>query len=89
MDIESRKRWVEYSMAKDEMFAHTDRKKTPWYVIDADDKKRARLNCIRHLLTQIPYRDMRPIEIELPPRQSDTGYRRPKKSTQRFVPSVY
>ncbi|MGA2895317.1 MAG: polyphosphate kinase 2 [Xanthobacteraceae bacterium] len=89
MDIESRKRWVEYSMAKDEMFAHTDRKKTPWYVIDADDKKRARLNCIRHLLTQVPYRDMRPIEIELPPRQTETGYRRPKRSTQRFVPQVY
>jgi polyphosphate kinase len=89
MDLESRKRWVEYSMAKDEMFAHTDRKKTPWYVIDADSKKRARLNCIRHLLQQIPYRDMRPVEIELPPRQPDTGYKRPKKSSQRFVPEVY
>jgi polyphosphate kinase 2 len=89
MDIESRKRWVEYSMAKDEMFARTDRNKTPWYVIDADHKKQARLNCIRHLLTQIPYRDMRPIEIELPPRQTDTGYRRPKRSTQRFVPQIY
>jgi polyphosphate kinase 2 len=89
MDIESRKRWVEYSRAKDEMFAHTDRKKTPWYVVNADDKKRARLNCIRHLLQQIPYRDMRPIEIEVPPRQPDTDYKRPKKSTQRFVPQVY
>jgi polyphosphate kinase len=89
MDIESRKHWVEYSRAKDVMFAHTDRKKTPWYVINADDKKRARLNCIRHLLQQIPYRDMRPIEIEVPPRQPDTGYRRPKKSTQRYVPQVY
>jgi polyphosphate kinase len=89
MDIESRKHWVEYSKAKDMMFAHTDRKKTPWYVINADDKKRARLNCIRHLLQQIPYRDMRPIEVEVPPRQPDTGYRRPKKSAQRFVPQVY
>jgi len=89
MDLESRKRWVEYSMAKDTMFAHTDRKKTPWYVIDADSKKRARLNCIRHLLQQIPYGDMRPVEIELPPRQPDTGYKRPKKSSQRFVPEVY
>jgi len=89
MDLESRKRWVEYSQAKDEMFEHTDRKKTPWYVIDADRKKRARLNCIRHLLQQVPYRDMRPVEIELPPRQPDNGYRRPKKSKQRFVPKVY
>ena len=89
MDVESRKRWVEYSKAKDAMFAHTDRKKTPWYVVDADDKKRARLNCIRHLLGQIPYQDMKPVEIDLPPRQPDTGYKRPKKSIQRFVPKVY
>jgi polyphosphate kinase len=89
MDVESRKRWVEYSKAKDVMFAHTDRKKTPWRVVNADDKKRARLNCIRHLLNQIPYQDMKPIEIELPPRQLDTGYKRPRKSTQRFVPPVY
>ena len=89
MDLESRSRWVEYSRAKDEMFAHTDIKQAPWYVVDADKKKRARLNCIRHLLNQIPYQDMRPVEIELPLRQSDTGYKRPKKSIQRFVPQVY
>lgn len=89
MDVESRKHWVDYSKAKDEMLAHTDRKKTPWYVVNADDKKRARLNCIAHLLTQIPYQDARPVEIEVPPRQADTGYRRPKKSSQRFVPEVY
>jgi polyphosphate kinase 2 len=89
MDLESRKRWVEYSKAKDVMFQHTDRKKTPWYVVNADDKKRARLNCIRHLLNQIPYQDMRPVEIELPPRQPDTGYKRPRKSMQRFVPQIY
>jgi polyphosphate kinase len=89
MDVESRKRWVEYSRAKDAMFAHTDRNKTPWYVVNADDKKRARLNCIRHLLDQIPYQDMRPVEIELPLRQPDTGYKRPKKSSQRFVRQVY
>jgi len=89
MDVESRKRWVEYSKAKDVMFAHTDRKKSPWHVVNADDKKRARLNCIRHLLRQIPYQDMRPVEIELPPRQPDTGYRRPRKSSQRFVSEVY
>src|SRR5215475_9303389 len=89
MDIESRRHWVEYSQAKDEMFAHTDRKRTPWHVVNADDKKRARLNCIAHLLKQIPYNDMRPVEIEVPPRQADTGYKRPKKSSQRFVPETY
>jgi polyphosphate kinase len=89
MDVESRKHWVEYSRAKDEMFAHTDRKRTPWHVVNADDKKRARLNCIAHLLKQIPYHDMRPVEIEVPPRQPDTGYKRPRKSTQRFVKEVY
>jgi polyphosphate kinase 2 len=89
MDLESRRHWVEYSQAKDEMFAHTDRKRAPWYVVNADDKKRARLNCIAHLLTQIPYRDMRPVEIEVPPRQPDTGYKRPRKSTQRFVKEIY
>src|SRR5271169_546592 len=83
MDIESRKHWNEYSKAKDVMFAATDRKLTPWYVVNADNKKRARLNCIAHLLTQIPYRDMTPVEVELPPRQGDIGYKRPKMSTQR------
>src|SRR5580693_9497223 len=89
MDLESRKRWVDYSRAKDVMFEHTDLKKTPWFVVNADSKKRARLNCIRHLLDQIPYRDMRPVEIEVPPRQSDTDYKRPKMSSQRFVPDIY
>ena len=89
MDIESRRHWVEYSKAKDEMLAHTDRDETPWYVVNADNKKRARLNCIAHLLRQVPYHDMRPIEIEVPPRQEDIGYKRPKKSTQRFVPEIY
>src|SRR5215472_1520097 len=83
MDIESRRHWVEYSKAKDLMFAHTDRKRTPWHVVNADDKKRARLNCIAHLLKQIPYNDTRPVEIEVPPRQPDTGYKRPRRSTQR------
>ena len=89
MDIESRKHWVEYSRAKDLMFAATDRKKTPWWVVNADNKKKARLNCIAHLLHQIPYENMAPVEIEVPPRQADIGYKRPKKSSQRFVDSVY
>jgi polyphosphate kinase len=89
MDLESRRHWEDYSRAKDEMFEHTDLKKTPWFVVNADNKKRARLNCIRHLLDQIPYRDMKPVEIEVPPRQADTDYKRPKMSSQRFVPDVY
>ena len=89
MDLESRKRWVEYSKAKDMMFEHTDRDRTPWYVVNADKKKRARLNCIRHLLDQVPYHDMKPVEIEIPPRQDDDDYKRPKPSSQRFVREVY
>jgi polyphosphate kinase len=89
MDLESRRHWVDYSKAKDEMFAHTDRKQTPWHVIDADNKKRARLNCIAHLLNRIPYQDLKPMEIEVPPRQADTGYKRPKMSSQRFVREIY
>jgi polyphosphate kinase 2 len=89
MDIESRRHWVDYSKAKDVMFAHTDTKRAPWYVVNADDKKRARLNCIAHLLQQVPYEDMVPIEVELPPPQSDEDYERPKMSRQRFVPEIY
>ena len=89
MDIESRKHWVEYSKAKDAMFAKTDTKLTPWHVVNADNKKRARLNCIAHLLQQIPYTNLTPVELELPPRQADTGYKRPKMSSQRFVDEIY
>ncbi|MCG8419205.1 MAG: polyphosphate kinase 2 [Proteobacteria bacterium] len=89
MDLESRRRWVEYSRAKDEMFAHTDIKQVPWYVVEADDKKRARLNCIRHLLSMIPYQDLTPEELSLPPRQTDIGYVRPPITDQTFVPQVY
>ncbi|WP_211109416.1 polyphosphate kinase 2 [Azospirillum tabaci] len=89
MDLESRKHWVEYSKAKDAMLEHTDKKLTPWYIVDADDKKKARLNCIHHLLQQIPYQDIAPVELDLPPRQSDDGYKRPKKSKQNWVPEVY
>jgi len=89
MDIESRKHWVEYSMAKDTMFAKTDTKISPWFVVNADDKKKARLNCIAHLLQQIPYTDLTPVELELPPRQPNTDYKRPNITTQHFVPKVY
>ncbi len=89
MDMESRARWVEYSRAKDEMFKYTDIKQAPWYVVPADNKKRARLNCIHHLLSLIQYRDLTPEPIELPPRQKDKGYVRPPITDQTFVPEVY
>ncbi|TVR70198.1 MAG: polyphosphate kinase 2 [Spirochaetaceae bacterium] len=89
MDLESRKRWVEYSRAKDKMFAHTDIKQAPWYVVDADVKKHARLNCIHHFLSLIPYRDLTPEPIELPPRQDPEEYVRPPITDQNWVPGVY
>jgi polyphosphate kinase 2 len=89
MDIASREHWVDYSRAKDVMFAHTDTKHSPWYVVNSDKKKQSRLNCIAHLLSLIPYHDLKPAESALPPRQPDGGYRRPSLSSQRFVPEVY
>ncbi len=89
MDLESLTRWVEYSKAKDQMFAHTDIKQAPWYVVKSDIKKHARLNCITHLLNQIPYEDLTPEAISLPRRATDTGYVRPPMSDQTFIPEVY
>jgi polyphosphate kinase 2 (PPK2 family) len=89
MDLQSRAKWVDYSKAKDEMFVHTDIKQAPWYVVDADNKRRARLNCIHHLLSLIPYEDTTPEHRELPPRQRDDSYIRPPKSDQNFVPEIY
>ncbi|MEW6241306.1 MAG: polyphosphate kinase 2 [Chloroflexota bacterium] len=89
MDLESRSRWVEYSRAKDDMFKYTDTKQSPWYVVHSDDKKRARLNCMAHLLSLIPYEDLTPEPMKLPPRQDDIGYVRPPISDQTFVPEVY
>jgi len=89
MDLESRVRWVEYSKAKDEMFAHTDIKQCPWYVVDSDVKKHARLNCIHHLLSLIPYEDLTPKPIKLPKRRDDLAYVRPPMDYQNFIPEVY
>ena len=89
MDLQSRARWVEYSKAKDEMFAYTDIKQAPWYVVNADNKQCARLNCMHHLLSMIPYEDLTPEPINLPPRQSEKGYIRPPMTDQTFVPEVY
>jgi len=89
MDVASREHWVDYSRAKDKMFAETDTKLSPWYVVNADDKRRARLNCIAHLLSRVPYNDLKPVEIPLPARQPDGGYKRPNLAEQRFVPDRY
>ena len=77
MDVQSRSKWVEYSKAKDSMFQYTDIKQAPWYVVNADNKKHARLNCIHHLLSLIPYEEIKHEDIVLPPRQSDEDYIRP------------
>jgi polyphosphate kinase 2 len=90
MDLESRDRWVEYSKAKDNMFAHTNIPEAPWFTVESNDKKRARLNCISHILSKIPYVDMTPEPMKLPPRTiAPTGYERPPINEQFFVPSVY
>lgn len=89
MDLESRARWVEYSRAKDQMFGHTDIKQAPWYVVNSDDKKRARLNAITHLLKMIPYEDLTPESITLPPRQQNIAYVRPPMEYQNFVEEVW
>ena len=89
MDVESREKWVEYSMAKDKMFSYTDTKQSPWYVVHADDKKRARLNCIAHLLSLIPYEDLTPKPFKLPPLKHDVAYVRPPVTEQTFVPEKY
>ena len=88
MDLESRKHWAEYSRAKDEMFAGTDIKQAPWYVVNADNKKCARLNAIRHLLSLIPYRDLTSKPLTLPPIKKE-HYTRPPINEQTFIPEMY
>ena len=88
MDLESRKHWAEYSRAKDERFAVTDTKQVPWYVVNAEDKKSARLNVIRHLLSKIPYKDLTPESLKLP-KLDKSKYVRPPIQEQNFIPEVY
>lgn len=88
MDLESRKHWADYSRAKDEMFAVTDTRQTPWYVVNAEDKKAARLNVIRHLLSQFDYRDLTPEPLPLPP-LNKSKYVRPPIHEQNFIPEIY
>lgn len=89
MDIESRDKWEEYSKAKDNMFYHTDTRQSPWYVVNSEVKRHARLNCISHLLTKIPYEDLTPEKITLPKRKKPKGYKRPPMHEQTFVPEIY
>lgn len=89
MDIEARSKWMEYSKAKDEMFAYTDIKQAPWYVVESDDKRRARLNLISHLLSLIPYEEIETPKIVLPERQKNNGYVRPPITDQTFIPEIF
>ena len=88
MDLESHRRWYDYSRARDAMFSATDTEESPWHVVKADDKRRARLNCIAHFLGLIPYEEVLPAKVDLPPRQKAKGYREPDYPYH-FVPEKY
>jgi polyphosphate kinase 2 len=85
-DLYSRTKWVEYSRAKDDMFVHTDIPESPWFTVEADDKRSARLNCIAHLLSRIPYKEKKLEKIKIPPRQPNEGYERPPRGIYTYVP---
>lgn len=89
MDLKSRENWLAYSKAKDEMFAYTDTKQVPWFVVNGDDKKKARLNCIHHLLSLIPYKKIKHEKIELPPIPEYKNYVRPPMDYQTFIPEIF
>ena len=89
MDLEARLRWQEFSHAKDDMLAHTNIPEAPWFTVEADDKRRARLNCINHLLSKVPYQDMTPAAIKLPSRPRAKPVERPPLNEQFFVPNCY
>jgi polyphosphate kinase len=86
MDLQSISRWEDYSRAKDEMFVHTDIPEAPWYVVESEDKRRARVNMISHLLSTLPYHDVQWAPIELPPRPPSQGYVRAPREMQTYVP---
>jgi polyphosphate kinase 2 (PPK2 family) len=89
MDLEARSRWVDYSMARDAILEHTSTPHAPWYIVDANIKRHARLNVISHLLSQVHYEDLTPEKLELPPRQEAGDYQHPDFSDFNFVPPVY
>jgi len=86
MDLESITKWEDYSRAKDEMFVHTDIPEAPWHVVESDDKRRARLNMIAHLLSTIPYHDVQPPKLKLPARPPSRGYIRTPRELESYVP---
>jgi polyphosphate kinase 2 len=88
IDVQARGRWVDYSRAKDEMFVHTDIPEAPWHVVESDIKRNARINCISHLLSMVPYRHPEVDRIKLPKRQDDTGYIRPPLDSYTYVPDA-
>jgi polyphosphate kinase 2 (PPK2 family) len=89
MDLEARSRWVDYSRARDDMLAHTSTPHAPWFIVDANIKRHARLNIISHLLNHVPYTDLTPPPVELPPRQEPGDYRPPDLSLYNLVPARY
>jgi polyphosphate kinase 2 len=89
MDLESRRRWEQYTVAKEIMIDRTSTSECQWWIVEADDKKRARLNCMRHLLDQVAYREVPRDQIELPPRVHHDDYKRRPMPADNFVPSVY
>ena len=89
MDLESRRRWEAYTRAKEVMLERTHIPEAPWWVVQAVDKKRARLNCIAHLLEQVPYREIEHPEVKLPPREHDDGYQRQPTPSELIVPERY
>ena len=86
MDTESISHWEDYSRAKDEMFVYTDTPESPWNVVESEDKRRARINMIAHLLSTVPYREVALPQVELPPRPPSRGYQRPPRDLQKYVP---
>ena len=89
MDLESHRRWYDYSRARDDMLAATDKPFAPWFIVNGDDKRRARLNCISHLLSMVPYRGIEREPVKLPKRQKPHGYVEPKTRRYHVVPEVY
>jgi len=89
MDLQSRVRWESYTKAKEEMFAHTNIPEAPWYIVEGNDKKRARLNCIDHLLSRFPYEPVPHDEITLPDRVFNPNYERAVLPPELYVPAKY
>jgi hypothetical protein len=89
MDVAERDQWVDFSKAKDDTFFYTDIEEARWHVVLSDDKRKARLNCINHILSSIPHEDITPKEVKLAPRLAQEEYQRPPKEDQNFVPEVY